>query len=94
MKVRTKGEQKAYLEGYEKCAECVIQYLSDEGKEKLECLLTAVRNAVETRNNHNCLSCKYFDKNKKLMQEYGCLKFTATISDPYEELRCYEEEVT
>jgi len=94
MKLRTEGEQKAYLDGYEKCAECIEQYLSDEGKKKLECLLTAVRNAVESESKHNCLSCKYFDKKKKLMQEYGCLRFTATIDNPYEELRCYEEEVT
>jgi len=48
----------------------------------------------ETKNKHNCLSCKYFDKKKKLMQEYGCLRFTATIDNPYEEQKCYEEEVT
>ena len=47
MKLRTKGEQKAYLDGYEMCAECIKKYLSDEGKKKLECLLMAVRNAVE-----------------------------------------------
>ena len=48
MMLRTKSEQKAYLDGYEMCAECIEKYLSDEGKKKLECLLTAVRNAVET----------------------------------------------
>ena len=47
MTLRTKGEQKAYLDGYEMCAECIEKYLSDEGKQKLECLLSAVRNAVE-----------------------------------------------
>lgn len=47
LKLRTKGEQKAYLDGYEMCAECIEKYLSDEGKKQLECLLTAVRNAVE-----------------------------------------------
>lgn len=47
MMLRTKGEQKAYLDGYEMCAECIEKYLSDEGKQKLECLLMAVRNAVE-----------------------------------------------
>lgn len=47
MTLRTKGEQKAYLDGYEKCAEGIEKYLSDEGKKKLECLLMAVRNAVE-----------------------------------------------
>ena len=45
--IRTKGEQKAYLDGYEMCADCIEKYLSDEGKQKLECLLMAVRNAVE-----------------------------------------------
>ena len=46
MMLRTKGEQKAYLDGYEMCAECIENYLTDEGKQKLECLLMAVRNAV------------------------------------------------
>jgi hypothetical protein len=47
MTLRTKGEQKAYLDGFEMCAECIEKYLTDEDKRKLECLLVAVRNAVE-----------------------------------------------
>ena len=47
MTIRTKGEQKAYLDGYEMCAECIEKYLSNEGKQKLEGFLMAVRNAVE-----------------------------------------------
>lgn len=47
MRLRTKGEQKAYIDGYERCAGCIKKYLSDEGKKQLECLLIAVRNAVE-----------------------------------------------
>lgn len=47
MTLRTKGEQKAYLDGYEMCAECIEKYLTDEGKKILECLLMAVRNAVD-----------------------------------------------
>jgi hypothetical protein len=47
MTIRTKGEQKAYLDGYEMCAECIEKYLTTEGKQKLECLLMTVRNAVE-----------------------------------------------
>ena len=47
MMLRTKGEQKAYLDGYEMCADCIEKYLTDEGKRKLECLLFAVRNAVK-----------------------------------------------
>ena len=47
MTLRTKSERKAYLDGYEMCADCVEKYLTDEGKQKLECLLMAVRNAVE-----------------------------------------------
>lgn len=50
MKIRTKGEQKAYLDGFERCAECIKQYLSDKGKKILECQLTAVRSAVEIEN--------------------------------------------
>ena len=48
MILRTKSEQKAYLDGYEMCADCIKKYLTDEGKRKLECLLVAVRNAVES----------------------------------------------
>lgn len=44
---RTKGEQKAYLDGYKMCAMCIEKDLSDEGKKRLECLLNVVRNAVE-----------------------------------------------
>lgn len=47
MTLRTKSEQKAYLDGYEMCAECIEKYLTDEGKQVLECLLIGVRNAVE-----------------------------------------------
>lgn len=46
MKVRTKEEQKAYLDGFTMCAECIEKYLSDEDRKKLYCLLSAVRNAV------------------------------------------------
>ena len=45
--LRTKCEQKAYLDGFEMCADCIEKYLTEEGKRKLECLLVAVRNAVE-----------------------------------------------
>ena len=48
MRLRTKGEQKAYLDGFEMCAKCIAQYLSDRGKKKLECILMALRNAVES----------------------------------------------
>ena len=47
MTLRTKNEQKAYLDGFEMCADCIEKYLSNEGKQKLECFLMAVRNAVE-----------------------------------------------
>ena len=47
MRLRTKDEQKAYLDGFERCAKCIEKYLSDKGKNILECQLIAVRNAVE-----------------------------------------------
>jgi hypothetical protein len=47
MTPRPKGEQKAYLDGFEMCAKCIEKYLSDKGKKILECQLIAVRNAVE-----------------------------------------------
>lgn len=52
MTLRTKDEKKAYLEGCEMCADCIKKYLTDEGKRKLECLLVAVRNAVESENEY------------------------------------------
>jgi len=57
MTLRTKGEQKAYLDGYEMCAECIDKYLTDEGKQKLECLLMGVRNAVEIEDIEPCDDC-------------------------------------
>ena len=47
MTLRTKEEQKAYLDGFEMCAECLEKYLTNEGKQKLECFLMSVRNAVD-----------------------------------------------
>ncbi len=47
MMLRTKSEQKAYLDGFEMCGECIEKYLSNKGKKMLECLLISVRNAVE-----------------------------------------------
>ena len=47
MRLRTKSEQEAFLDGYERCAESIEPYLSDYGKKKLNGLLIAVRNAVE-----------------------------------------------
>jgi hypothetical protein len=47
MTLRTKDEQKAFLDGYESCAKCIKNDLSDVGKKKLECLLAVVRNAAK-----------------------------------------------
>lgn len=47
MTLRTKGEQETYLDDFERCAECIKKYLSDKGKNILECQLMAVRNAIE-----------------------------------------------
>lgn len=48
MRLRTKSEREAYFDGFERYAECVKHYLSDEDKKKLECFLMAVRNAKES----------------------------------------------
>ena len=48
MTKRTKDQQKAFLDGYETCAECIEQYLSDEGKKVLESLIMGLRIVVET----------------------------------------------
>ena len=47
MRLRTPDEQRAYLDGFERCAECIKQYLSDEGKKMLECHLMAIRSVIE-----------------------------------------------
>lgn len=72
---RTKGEQKAYLDGYEMCAECIEKYLTDEGKQKLECLLMAVRNAVEIED------MKAVDNGKPLEQEFFDEIIDKTVKD-------------
>lgn len=46
MTLRTKNEQKAFLDGFESCAKCIANDLPDVGKKKLECLLAVVRNAA------------------------------------------------
>lgn len=48
LRLRTKGEKKAYLEGCEMCANYIKKYLTDEGKWKIECLLVTLRNVVES----------------------------------------------
>lgn len=79
MTLRTKGEQRAYLDGFEMCAECIEKYLSAEGKQKLECLLSAVRNAVEIED-ISCNTCKNNDD--ELSGEcYECVK---NIQNHYE----------
>lgn len=52
MTLRTKGEKKAYLDGCKMCADYIKKYLTDEGKRKLECLLVALRNTVESENEY------------------------------------------
>ena len=43
---RTKGEKQAYLDGFEMCAECIESYLTSAGRQQLERLLVAVKNAA------------------------------------------------
>lgn len=44
---RTKDEKKAYLDGFEMCAECIKSYMTSVGRQQLERLLVAVKNALE-----------------------------------------------
>ena len=60
MRLRTKDEQKAYLDGFEACATCIESYLSGYGKRKLSCFLMAVRNGVESED-----AAESEDKNDK-----------------------------
>lgn len=66
MTKRTKSEQKAYLDGYEMCADCIEKYLTNEGKQKLECLLASVRDAVENEE-----QLQYSEAKRKLGSTYG-----------------------
>ena len=47
MRLRTKEEQKAYLDGFKRCGNCIEKYLTSEGKQKLKIFIETVRNAVE-----------------------------------------------
>lgn len=87
MTKRTKGEQKAYLDGYEMCANCIKKYLSAEGKQKLECLLMAVRNAVEIKDVEviptEKASCDNFlskEERLKILMKTGEFDFLKDIS--------------
>ena len=46
MMLRSKGEQEAYLDGFMMCAECLTKYLTPEERQKLECMIEAVRYAI------------------------------------------------
>lgn len=66
---------------------CIIKHIRPDGefypftKDEVE----KMKECLDPKVSKNCLTCKYFDKKKKLMQEYACLKFMATINDPHEE---------
>ena len=63
MRLRTTEEQKAYLDGYEMCAECIQDYITEEGRVKLDCLLKSVKNAIniEDVNDDYCADCSLYD---------------------------------
>lgn len=81
MTLRTKSEQKAYLDGFEMCAECIEKYLSDKGKKVLEGLLVSVRNAVGEQN--HCIDCKHFKGVKRNQKGgwYGLCKIKKHYKD-------------
>ena len=82
MTLRTKSEQRAYLDGYEMCAENIEKYLSDKGKKVLESLLVSVRNAVDIEQNH-CIDCKHFKRVSKNQKGgwYGFCKIKKHYKD-------------
>lgn len=43
IKRRTASERKAYIDGFEACAECIEKYLTDEGKQKLDYFLRGLK---------------------------------------------------
>lgn len=47
---RTQDERKAYLEGYLMCVRNLQRYLTDEGKQKLEGFIEAVKIKTEADN--------------------------------------------
>lgn len=44
MRKRTESERKAYIEGFERCADCLKEYLNNEGKKMLKGLLLMLEN--------------------------------------------------
>ena len=51
MLLRTKGEQRAYIEGYTMCANNLKKYLTPKGKQIFEGYLVPIKNAVENNDN-------------------------------------------
>ncbi len=47
MKKRTESERKAYIEGFERCADCLEMYLNKEGKMMLEGLSLMLKSMKE-----------------------------------------------
>ena len=90
MTLRTKSEQRAYLDGYEMCAENIEKYLSDKGKKVLESLLVSVRNAVDIEEpkgeQNHCIDCKHF-KGVKWNQKGGWYGF-CKIKKHYKDEDC------
>lgn len=90
MTIRTKGEQKAYLDGYEMCAECIEKYLTTEGKQKLECLLMAVRNAVEIEDEN--IEPDRGRKELQRMKEDIFVIVRYALAEPKKETGSFEEQ--
>ena len=68
MSRRTKGEQRAYLDGYEMCGECIEKYLTEDGKKRLNALIMSVRNAVDIEDLPNSAEGEYIKKEDVLAE--------------------------
>ena len=62
MNRRTKGEQRAFRDGYEMCGECIEKYLTEDGKKRLNALIMSVRNAVDIEDLPDSAEGEYIKK--------------------------------
>ena len=83
MNRRTKGEQRAFRDGYEMCGECIEKYLTEGGKKRLNTLIMSVRNAVDIEDLPNSAEGEYIKKEELLgkMADYVSSGYAESAND-------------
>ena len=84
MNRRTKGEQRAFRDGYEMCGECIEKYLTEDGKKRLNALIMSVRNAVDIEDLPDSAEGEYIKKKDAIRAVYGMARPTGIDEMPYE----------